>query len=342
MAWTRSLRSLWRHNTAEDPPRPAKRGEGPWRNKASALLLVAAFLLAGCTEVRGRKLLQEANELYKRGKYAEAVTLFEQAEALVPNLPTLWLNKGYTCRQLIAPGARDAESKRAVACALAAFKRLGEVSPKDARADQLAIQTLFDADDFATLEGIFLERNRRTPGDVDVVQGLQQVYYKWGKWPQALQWSRRAAALRAAEAEAQYGVGTFVWQVLSSKGGGAEMAAYDPRPRLPPEEIPDEQRDVKRKMKPAAAPVPVAPPPPPIAASDITGALRAQLADEGIAYLEKALALRPRYPEAMTYLGLLYRQKSFAFFAEPPKWQMAVDKANEWQKKALEARGGKS
>ena len=46
--------------------------------------------------------------------------------------------------------------------------------------------------------------------------------------------------------------------------------------------------------------------------------------------------------EIQSYLGLLYRQKSFALFAEPAKWQAAVDEANRWQQKALEARGGKS
>jgi tetratricopeptide (TPR) repeat protein len=257
--------------------------------------VAAALLLAGggCSEVRGRKLVQEANELYKQGKYADAVARFEEAEALVPALPTLWLNKGYTCRQLIVPGGRDDGSKRAVACALDAFRRLGELRPSDARAEQLTIQTLFDADDFAALEALFVARNRAAPGDVGVVRGLQQVYYRWGKWAQALDWSKRAAALRAGDAEAQYAVGTFVWQVLSTK-------------------------------------------------VEIAGAERASLADEGIAFLEKALALRPRYPEAMTYLGLLYREKSLAFLADVPDRQAAVDKANEWQKRALEARGGKS
>jgi tetratricopeptide (TPR) repeat protein len=276
--------------------------------------------------------------------------VFEEAEKLVPDLPALWLNKGYTCRQLIAPGAKDAASQRAVACALASFKRLAELRPADARADQLTIQTMFDADDLAGLERIFLERNRRAPDDVDVVRGLQQVYYKWGKWPQALDWSKRAAALRPTDSEAQYGVGTFIWQVLSSKGGGPDMVAHDPRPRLPPptddEEIPTAppavKGQVKSSKKPAPAPVPVAPPPPPTAPSDITGTLRVELADEGIKYLEKALALRPRHPDAMTYLGLLWRQRSFAFFADVPKWQADVDRSNEWQKRAGLARTGKT
>ena len=316
-------------------------------NVGVVAITALAIAAGGCTEVRGRKRVQEGNELYKRGRYREAVAVFEQAETLVPALPTLWLNKGYTCRQLIAPGGKDADSRRAADCALAAFKRLGELAPRDARADQLTIQTWFDIDDFATLETTFLERAARAPNDYDIVHGLQEVYLKWGKWPQALEWSKRAAALRAGDAEAQYGVGTFIWQILAAHGGGAEMAAFDPRPRLPPETdeppapgVPGKLRGKSRKG--AAPPEPVAPPPPATAASDITGPQRVELADQAIAYLDKALALRPQYADAMTYLGLCWRQKSFGLFAEPAAWQAAVDRANEWQRKALLARTGKS
>jgi tetratricopeptide (TPR) repeat protein len=324
------------------------------RSRAAALCaLLASGPLTGCADVRGRKLIQEGNDQYKSGHFQEAVATYVEAEALVPGLPTLWLNKGYTCRQLIAPGAKDAESRQAVTCALEAFKRLAELKPGDARADQLMVETMFDADDLQGLETLFLERNRRAPDDVGVVRGLQQVYYKWGKWPQALQWSKRAAALRGADAEAQYGVGTFIWQVLSARGGGSEMVAYDPRPRLPPpdedaavadkDEIATGGRNVKRKVTPPVpVAIPVSPPPPPTAANDIVGPLRAELADDGIRYLEKAVALRPRYAEAMTYLSLLYRQKSFAYFADVPRWQAAVDRSNDWQKRANDTRAGKS
>lgn len=304
--------------------------------RSGVAVLATVLVTSGCSEVRGRKLVQEGNELYKNGRYAEAVTVFEQAEQLVPSLPTLWLNKGYTCRQLIVPGSRDPRTQRAVACALDAFGRLGKLRPADARADQLTVETLFDAEEWPKLEVLFLERNRQKPDDVDVVRGLQQVYYKSGRWAQSLEWSKRVVALRRNDAEAYYGVGTFIWQVLSSKGGGPEMAAYDPRPRLPPEaEIPAATPPVKGKVKPAAAPVPVAPPAPVLGPDAITGPQRLALADEGIHHLEEAVRLRPRYAEAMTYLALLYRQKSFAFFTDVSQWQEAVDKANEWQKRAV-------
>jgi tetratricopeptide (TPR) repeat protein len=296
--------------------------------------------------VRGRKRVQEANQLYKSGRYAEAVAAFEEAEALVPDLPELWLNKGYTCRQLIVPGSSDPTSQRAVTCALEAFKRLGQLRPNDPRADQLTIETMFDAERWPDLERLFLERNRQKPDDVDVVRGLQQVYYKSGRWAQALEWAKRVSMIRRNDPEAFYGVGTFIWQILSTKGGGPEMAAYDPRPRLPPPgetpQIPASDKDVKGKVKAAPPPVPVAPPPPVPGPGALSAPLRAELADDGIRYLQEAVRLRPRYPEAMTYLALLYRQKSFSFFDDVKQWQAAVDQANEWQKRANLARTGKS
>jgi hypothetical protein len=127
------------------------------------------------------------------------------------------------------------------------------------------------------------------------------------------------------------------------------MAAYDPRPRLPP---PDETQEIAplplnvkggvKSKKPPADPVPVAPPAPAFGPMDITGALRIELADEGIKFLQRALTLRPKHPDAMTYLGLLWRQRSFASFADVPKWQADVDQSNEWQKRAALARTGKS
>ena len=82
--------------------------------------------------------------------------------------------------------------------------------------------------------------------------------------------------------------------------------------------------------------------PPAGAPGDITAETRVALADQGIVYLEKALALRPRYPEAMTYLALLWRQKSFALFTDPIAWQGAVDEADNWQQRAADRAPGRS
>ena len=59
------------------------------------------------------------------------------------------------------------------------------------------------------------------------------------------------------------------------------------------------------------------------------------MADMGINYLQRALAIRPSYREAMTYLNLLYRQKSYAFFDRPDEWKAAVNEAEKWRAEAM-------
>lgn len=283
----------------------------PPRSPLPLLALVASMALGGCAELRGRKKIQDGNAAYERGDFAAAVARFDEAAALVPDMPLLWLNRGYACRELIVPAAvgapgeadPDGAHREAARCALESFKRLRQLSPADPRGDSLYVQTLLDLGEYRTLERSFSLRHEKNPTDLDAVMVLRQVYYKLGRWREALDFYRKAAALRPTDAEAQYAMGTFVWQLLESHGGGAAFADYDPRPR--PE----------RRSPPAGA------------SGDIVGGDRIALAEEGIRYLERAIALQPRYPDALTYIGLLYRQESFARFDDPAAWQAAVSQA---------------
>src|SRR5262245_13238465 len=285
-----------------------------------AVFLVAVEVASsGCSEVRGRRKYKQASRFYKDGQYQEAVAAFEEAEKFVPNFPVLWLNKGYTCRRMLIPGVKTPESIAASKCALAAFKRLQELKPNDTQAEGLYIQTLFDSDEFEALANMFQERFNKNPKDVDSVTGLIQVYSKWNKLDESLEWYAKKAELQATEPAAQYAVSVFIWQQLSAKGGGPDKASFDPRPD------PNKKKDVKV--------------PPPGSYGDIVSQQRVDMADKGIQYLEKAIALRPKYHEAMTYVNLLYRQKSFAFFDQPEEWQKTVDLAETWRRKSLETQG---
>ncbi|MFZ5896656.1 MAG: hypothetical protein ACOY0T_36710 [Myxococcota bacterium] len=280
-----------------------------------ALVLVLGSTL-GCSEVRGRRLIQKANQAYRDGQYKDAVALFEQAERFVPNFGLLWLNKGYTCREMLIPGAKTPENAAAARCALTAFKRFSALRPEDKRGAALYVQTLFDADEYETLAKMYEARVQKNAADEEALNGLIQVYSKWPEHTeQALAWYEKKAQVKSNDAEAQYAVGVFIWQQLFSKGGGADKSAFDPRAD------PDDKK--KQKTPPGNVP------------GDITGKERIELADRGLRFLEKAVELRPKYQEAMTYLNLLYRQKSFAYFDNPDEWQKCIDKAIEWQKRGL-------
>ena len=284
-----------------------------------ALILAVSFLAAGCSEVRGRRKVQEGNRLYRDGHYKEAVNVFNDAQEFVPNLPQLWLNKGYTCRQMLIPGAKTDESVFAAKCAKDAFERYQKMAPQDPRGEMLYVQTLFDSDEFDQLAKMYEERFKKNPRDIEALNGLIQVYSKWNKLDESLEWYGRKAEVLSNDPEAQYGAGVFIYTQLFQKGGGPEKSTHDPRPD------PNKPREVKTH--------------PGFGSGDIISQQRVDLADSGIKYLEKAVALRPKYHEAMTYINLLNRQKSYAYFEYPEDWQKCVDEAVIWAGKSFEARG---
>ncbi|HYQ46675.1 MAG TPA: tetratricopeptide repeat protein [Polyangiaceae bacterium] len=273
------------------------------------LLSMMAVSALGCSEFRARQRAREGNRLFQEGNYAAAVAAYSAAEQLHP-MPVVSLNKGLACRQLLIPGAKSRQNEQAVDCALASFRRLKEQNPSDPRADQLYQQTLFDADRFDALARLYTAQLQESPTDLAALNGLIQVYSSSGRWDDALHWTIERATRAPRDAEAQYAVGVLVYTHLFEKGGGTEQSAYDPRPGA------------------AQQAVPVSTP------GDITGPARVALAERGIAFLKRALEVRPTYVEAMTYLGLLYRQESFAYFDRPAEWQATVDTAEEYRKRA--------
>lgn len=286
---------------------------------SSVSVLALALLATGCAEVRGRRKLQEANKLYRDGLYKEAVAAFEEAEKLVPNLPILWINKGTCCRAMLIPGSKLPESVAAAKCAIDAFVRYQKLAPQDSRGEMLHVQTLFDSDQYDVLGKMYEERFKQNPKDIDSINGLIQVYSKANKLEEALDWYGKKADLLSSDAEAQYSVGVFIWQQLMQKGGGPDKASFDPRP--------DPNKPKEKKVAP------------PWGFGDLVSQQRIDLADMGIKYLTRAVELRPKYHESMTYAGLLHRQKSFAFFDQPEEWQKSIDEAMKWQCKSIETQG---
>jgi len=278
-------------------------------------ILLCLVALPGCTELRARSHARKGNRLYLDGNYSAAVEEYTQAEQLLPSFATIALNKGLACRQMMMPGAKTPENTRNVECALSSFNRMKELKADDPRGDRLYVQTLFDADRFETLADRYKKELDQKPNDLAALNVLIQVYSRWDKWDELLKLTSRRAELQSRDAEDQYAVGVLIWNRLFQKGGNGEKAGYNP------------------KAEPKQ-------PPPPFGEGDIVLDERVRLADVGISFLEKALAIRPKYREAMTYLNLLYRQKSFAFFDRPDDWQTAMNAAEQWRTRATELDAG--
>ena len=280
------------------------------RELVRKLLVLCAASALGCSEFRARQQARQGNRHFREGNYTAAVGAYSAAEQFYA-LPVISFNKGLACRQLLMKKAKSRQNEQAVDCALDSFRRLKEQTPSDPRAEQLYQQTLFDAERFDALGRLYTAQLQHNPTDLAALNGLIQVHSNAGRWDEALHWTIERAKRTPHDAEAQYGVGVLVYSRLFEKGGGAEQSEYDPRPR-----------GAQLQAQPATNP------------GEITGPARVALAEQGIEYLKKALEIRGGYAEAVTYLGLLYRQESFAYFDQPDKWQATVDAAEALRKQA--------
>lgn len=289
----------------------APSGGGRWPRCCFVVACLVAFSSLGCSELRARQVAREGNQLFREGEYAAALQKYRLSEELHPGIPQVVLNRGLTCRQLIIPGSSAPEHQQAVDCALEAFQRLSKLEPSDERGQELYVQTLFDGDRFETLVDMYTKRLEADPKDLEAVNALIQIYSRWEKWQETLKWTARRAELMPQDAEAQYGVGVFIFNLLHEKGGAGPNAKYDPRPEANPDQAP-----------PAFRP------------DDIVGAERVRLANLGIDHLERAVKILPTYREAMAYVTLLYRQRAMGQFDTPDAWYESLNQAEEWRKKA--------
>jgi len=64
----------------------------------------------------------------------------------------------------------------------------------------------------------------------------------------------------------------------------------------------------------------------------------APLVEEGLQYLNQALANRPNYDEAMSYLNLLYRRKADVDYNDPAQVKADVAAAKDWSSKSMGTR----
>lgn len=230
------------------------------RSPKQLVLLGAALLLGACQQMEARGLVKEGNELYKAGKFEEALARYQAAARLDPDFPTLQLNAGYA-GLAAAAGRSPAEAARFAHQAAEAFARYMRLRPLDERGAKFYLQALLDGGRLEEAYGFLKEQHARSPRDLKVVVSLGMVASKLGRFADALRWYELRAALRPEEAEAHYLVGTLCWQHLYKNEA-------------------------------------------------VAGPERVALADRGIAALRRAIRQRPPYPEALTYVNLLYRERA--------------------------------
>lgn len=160
---------------------------------------------------------------------------------------------------------------------------------------------------------IFQEVLAKDPTDVNSLKNIASIYFSVKKLDEAKDWQKKVLAVDPKDAEAAYTIGVIDWtkehenalKALAPAGVNDDGEGNTKAPKKVLQQIKDENT---------------------------------ALVDEGLQYLNQAVANRPNYDDAMAYLNLTYRRKADVDFQDPNAVKADVQQAKDWSAKAMGTR----
>jgi tetratricopeptide (TPR) repeat protein len=191
-------------------------------------------------------------------------------------------------------------AKTYLATALAQNIVPGETTPENMKTANQAI-------------AIYQEVLNRNPNDVNSIKRIAGIYYNVNDFDKAKIWQKKVLDIDPKDPEAAYTIGAIDWN----------QAHEDLLKLLQSAGLNDDGKgNVKAPKK----------------LMDQYKTQDAALVDEGMKYLNMALANRPTYDNAMAYLNLMYRSKANIDYGNADDVKDDLAQADQWVQKALSTR----
>jgi tetratricopeptide (TPR) repeat protein len=161
--------------------------------------------------------------------------------------------------------------------------------------------------------GIFKEVLAKDPNDVNSLKQIAGIYFQIKKLNDAKEWQKKVLAADPKDPEAAYTIGVIDWtQAHENTLTALQSSGVND----------DGEGNVKAPKK-------------------VMEPLKAQngpLVDEGLQYLNQAVANRANYDDAMAYLNLIYRRKADIDYGDAAAVKSDLASAEDWRTKAMGTR----
>jgi tetratricopeptide (TPR) repeat protein len=160
---------------------------------------------------------------------------------------------------------------------------------------------------------IFQEVLAKSPNDVNSLKQIAGIYFSIKKLDDAKTWQKKVLAVDAKDPEAAYTVGVIDW---------TEAHENVLKALVPAGVNDDGEGNAKAPKK----------------VMDTIKDENSALVEEGLQYLNQAVANRANYDDAMAYLNLIYRRKADLDFGDDGARKADLAQAVEWRDKAMGTR----
>jgi len=302
-------------------------------------LAVAPLVLAvaglGCNTIRAKAALKDANKAYKDENFKAAIELYQHVIELMPNNAAAHFYLGSSEQALYRPGKDDPENRQRLDTAIAEYKKTREVATGDQPNDKtltnnaLSALTGIYADvpfrDYDTAISYADRLVKQNPDEIKNLFAMANLYEKFGHIDLAEQTYSRAWELNPSDVKACGALAAFynkpLWEGRSRFDDA--IGVLERCAALAPDD-PTGFYKVATFYWDKAYRDPL-----------ITDKQKDEYADKGLAAVEKALALKSDYIDAIVYKGLLYRVKATTTTDRRKAFQL-LEEAQALQKLALD------
>jgi tetratricopeptide (TPR) repeat protein len=188
-----------------------------------AALSVSLLSLVGCTKVKARMAIKDANEAYAKEDYDTALKGYRRARQIdATSFPELDRMVGYSLIGLYSPEDKSPENVKNADAAVVELRNYLKKRPDDTIAREALINLYLNADRITDAINYFMEWLKTHPADLDAVRSIAQLHSKQGNFNESLNWYEKITLLDAKNPEAFYTYGVVCYEKVA-KNPPADM-----------------------------------------------------------------------------------------------------------------------
>ncbi|HVE72993.1 MAG TPA: tetratricopeptide repeat protein [Thermoanaerobaculia bacterium] len=172
--------------------------------------------LAGCTKIKARVQIREANDAYGKEDYATALKHYERARQIdAQSFPDLDRLIGYSLIGLYVPEDKSPANVQNADRAIVELRRYLKKKPDDRIAREALINLYLNADRVSEAINYFRDWLKTHPADIEAVRSIATLYAKQGNFQESLNWYEKITLLDANNPEAFYTYGVVCYEKVA-------------------------------------------------------------------------------------------------------------------------------
>jgi tetratricopeptide (TPR) repeat protein len=277
------------------------------RKSTLFLMLLTSCILAGCglvDTIKARQAAREGNSLYRESDYRSAIQKYQDAIALDPETPNVYLNLGYSYFSIYDPASEADQDKNAAKLAVEAFEKHLERNPEDENARVFQIKILLsaapnDKELADRAHTIFLGMLKKNPNDHEARQYLITLFIDGRRYEDAL------AFFQAELDKDPKNIETMkILAIIADKSDKIQEAVDWYLKRAETTDDPEKKAVLLYEVGTYAWNLLHYQP------DKVKGADAIKLADQGLDACLAAISMKEKYAEAMVYANLLWLKRA--------------------------------